>query len=300
MSSEEDGDKPVGEGETFETSAEKSRAEGDDGKGANERKKDTEEGKKTQKRNTLVHTILFTGAILCIGAAIYFARPKNEIKADFDLVRVFRNGLENLQTPFANQTHRFWKILRSRGLAYLQSKDPLQPLVFLLAAPPAAHEYVDCLAIKLAKMLDPRHKDTLARFCGEEEKVNPPEKTKIRMDNFLKKKIKALHRVVLIHHLELLPPPSPHLFHSYCDDQNAPYKHLAIIFTVHMPVEPNSSLSPKQAEESVKKYLSGDVWAKDDVGEVAALLVRVAYTVVLMNGESSGSARDFCSESTNC
>ena len=170
MSSEEDGDKPVGEGETLETSAEKSRAEGDDGKGANERKKDTEEGKKTQKRNTLVHTILFTGAILCIGAAIYFARPKNEIKADFDLVRVFRNGLENLQTPFANQTHRFWKILRSRGLAHLQSKDPLQPLVFLLAAPPAAHECVDCLAIKLANMLDPRHKILWLDFVVKKRK----------------------------------------------------------------------------------------------------------------------------------
>ena len=70
----------------------------------------------------------------------------------------------------------------------------------------AAHEYVDCLAIKLAKMLDPRHKDTLARFCGEEEKANPPEKTKIRMDNFLKKKIEALHRVMFIHHLQFLPP----------------------------------------------------------------------------------------------
>ena len=36
--------------------------------------------------------------------------------------------------------------------------------MFLLAAPPTAHDYVDCLAIKLAEMLDPGHKKTLARI----------------------------------------------------------------------------------------------------------------------------------------
>ena len=167
--------------------------------------------------------------------------------------------------------------------------------MFLLAAPPAAHEWVDCLAIKLAEMLDSRHKNTLARFHGEKEKANPPDQTKITMDNFLKEKIDVPHKAVLIHHLELLPPPSQLLFHSYCDDQNAPYKHLAIIFTVHMPVEPSPSLSSKQAEESVKKYLSHDVWAKGGRNADTSLLSRVADTVVLMNGETSGLARDFCS-----
>ena len=131
--------------------------------------------------------------------------------------------------------------------------------MFLLAAPPTAHDYVDCLAIKLAEMLDPGHKKTLARIDGEKEKGNPLKEPKLMMDNFLKKKIEVLHRVVLIHHLELLLPPSPLLFHSYCDDQNAPYKHLAIIFTVHMPVEPSPSLSPREAEGSVEKCLSGDI-----------------------------------------
>ena len=245
---------------------------------------------------------ILAAAVACIAVAIYLAPPKNDMKTDFDLERVFGNGLEELQLSFTNQTERFWKNLRSRGLTHLRNKNPSQPLVFLLAAPPAAHEWVDCLAIKLAEMLDPSHKRNLVRIDGEKEKGNPPEQTKKKMDDFLKKKIDALHRVVLIHHLELLPPPSPLLFHSYCDDQNAPYKHLAIIFTVHMPVEPSPSLPPKEAEGSAEKYLSGDVWANKasvDKDAVATLLVRIADTVVLMNGETSGSARDLCSESIN-
>ena len=60
-------------------------------------------------------------------------------------------------TPsFTNQTDRFWKILRNRGLAHLRNTNPPQPLVLLLAAPPPAHDVVDCLATKLAEVLDPR------------------------------------------------------------------------------------------------------------------------------------------------
>ena len=222
------------------------------------------------------------------------------MKADFDLERVFGNGLEELQLSFTDQTERFWKNLRSRGLTHLRNKDPSQPLVFLLAAPPAAHEWVDCLAIKLAEVLNPKNEKTLARIDGEKEKANLPEKTKMTMDNLLKTKIEALHKVVLIHHLERLPTPSQLLFHSYCDDQNAPYKELTFIFTVHMPEEPSPSLSLKETEGSVEKYLSGDVWTKDDKDAVAALLVRIADTVVLMNGETSCSLRDLCSKLYNC
>ena len=258
---------------------------------------------KSQSRYLSLMGIFLVTAMACIVVAIYLGPPNNDMmKPDFDLEKVFGNGLEELQLSFTNQTERFWKNLRSRGLTHLRNKNPSQPLVFLLAAPPAAHEWVDCLAIKLAEMLDPSHKRNLVRIDGEKEKGNPPEQTKKKMDDFLKKKIDALHRVVLIHHLELLPPPSPLLFHSYCDDQNAPYKHLTIIFTVHMPVELSPSLLPKEAEGSAEKYLSSDVWANKasvDKDAVAALLVRIADTVVLMNGETSGSARDLCSESIN-
>ena len=380
MSSEENGEKPVGEVKTFENSSEESGAEGDSGKAANEHEasdEEKEESRKTQESNTVTGKInggdnhkekntptpepvqkpsdkreltnpdpngdkgdqtsadecskkceqqsspererrpnliltsnpgtkspsshfrlmgiFLAAAVACIAVAIYLGPPRNEVKTAFDPVRVFENGLPKLKLLFTNQSDRFWKILRGRGLAHLRNKDPSQPLVFLLAAPPAAHECVDCLATKLAELLDPRHKKSLARIDGENEKANPPNDTKLTMDKFLKEKIKDSHRVVLIHHLELLPPPSPLLFHSYCDDQNAPDKHLAILFTVHMPVEPSPSLSPKEAEGSVEKYLSGDVWAKDNKDAVASLLVRIADTVVLMNGETSSSARAICS-----
>ncbi|PFX26500.1 Torsin-1A-interacting protein 1 [Stylophora pistillata] len=252
-------------------------------------------GTKSQSSHFRALEIFLSVAVACIAVFIYLDPPVYEMKCDFDLVEVFENGVEKLQLSFTNQTDRFWKILRTRGLAHLREKYPRRPLVFLLPAPPAAHEWLDCLAIKLTEKLDPRHKTTLAIIDSEKEKANPSETTKKKMDNFLKQKVVAGHRVILIRHLELLPPPSPILFHSYCDDQDAPHKHVAFIFTVHMPVEPSSSLSSEEAEKSVEDYLSGEVWVKVDKNAVASLLSRIADTVVLMNGESSGSVKALCS-----
>ena len=62
---------------------------------------------------------------------------------------------------------------------------------------------------------------------------------------------------------------------------------MAIIFTVHLPAEPDASLAPREAEGTVDKYLAEEVWAKEDKDAVADLLIRVADTVALMNGEPS-------------
>ena len=204
-----------------------------------------------------------------------------------DRVYEFNKTIVELQSSFTNQTDRFWRILKNRGLAHLNNTSPPQPLVFLLAAPPAAHGTVDCLARKLAAALDPRQERILATIDGREERSYPGEETKKKMDDLLIRSFEKGHRAALVHHLELLPLPSPLLFYSYCDDQNAKHKHVAIIFTVHMPEEPDASLEPSEAEGTVEKYLTETVWAKEDKDAVAALLSRVADTVALMNGEPS-------------
>ena len=115
------------------------------------------------------------------------------------------------------------------------------------------------------------------------------------MDLYLKKKFEDDNKVAVIHRLELLPPPSPLLFYSYCDDQNAPYKPVAILFTMHLPFEPRLSLSSQEAEGSVNKYLLKEGLLSDDMDEGVALLSRIADTVAVMNGESGDSLKAYCS-----
>ena len=228
-------------------------------------------------------------AFFIIIVAILLSPPDRDPKPcrDFDFPKIFANKIGELQSSFTNQTDRFWRIIKNRGLAHLRNASPPQPLVLLLAAPPAAHSTVDCLARKLVVALDPKHKRMLATIDGREERSLPGEMAKKKMDEFLIKRFKEGYRAALVHQLELLPFPAPLLFHSYCDDHNAPYKHVAIIFTVHLPVEPDASLEPKEAERTVEKYLADEVWAKENKDAIADLLIRVTDTVALMNGEPS-------------
>ena len=217
-----------------------------------------------------VPIILLIVAFMLIIVAIIFRSPEPETETDFDFAKIFANKIVELQSSFTNQTYRFWRILKNRGLAHLRNASPPQPLVLLLAAPPAAHSMVDCFAKKLAEGLDPEYKRMLATIDGREERSYPGEDIKKKMDDLLIRSFKKGHRAALVHQLELLPPPSPLLFHSYCDDQNAPHKHVAIIFTVHLPVEPDASLEPKEAEGTVEKYLADEVWAKEDKDAVCS------------------------------
>ena len=249
-----------------------------------------QDGKDERWKSAVIPIIIF---FLVIVVAIFIPPPPNyppPISPGFNFTKIFANKIVELQSSFTNQTDRFWRIIKNRGLAHLRNTSPPQPLVLLLAAPPAAHSIAECFARKLAEALDPKHKRMLATIDGREERSYPGEETKKKMDDLLIRSFIKGHRAALIHHLELLPPPSPLLFYSYCDDQNAPHKHVAIIFTVHLPAEPDASLEPKEAEGTVEKYLADIVWAKEDKDAVAALLSRVADTVALMNGEPSSPA----------
>lgn len=194
---------------------------------------------------------LLACVIVCLIAivAIFISPPERVTKGDFDLVEDFGNGVDQLRLSFTNQTERFWKILKNRGSAHLRDNNPSQPLVFLLAAPPPAHAWVDCLATKLAEMLELKQKRNLAKINGTEAEGYPGDEFKEKMDVYLKEKFEDDHRVAVIFHLELLLPPSPMLFYSYCEDQDVPYKHVTIIVTVHLTFKPSLFLSPQETEE---------------------------------------------------
>ena len=215
--------------------------------------------------------------------------------SNYDFVKIFENGLQELQTNFTSQTERFWKILKSRGLAHLRTKSPRQPLVLLFMAPPSAHNVADCFTKNLAAKLDPKHSKELTTIDGKDYQTSPGHEAKEKLDKVLSGALQSGHRATLVNHLELLPPPSPLLFYSYCDNDNAPFKHVAILFTVHLPNEPDPSLSAVETEGLVEKFLSSEVWSNAyNKDAVAALLSRITDTVVILSGEDEAALSSVC------
>jgi len=214
----------------------------------------------------------------------------------FDYAKVFDNRLKVIRRQFPNQTDRFWKILKSRGLSHLRNRNPNQPLVILLGAPPSAHSVIDCIARRLAWSLDPEV-DPSHFINGAKYSEGDGDEIKKILDEMLNRLFRKGVRSALVMHLELLPPPSPILFYSFCDNDNAPYKHAGMIFTVHLPAETDPSLTPVEAEGSIETYLAKVAWSKYpyESDSISALLSRIADTVALVSSESRDVVRSECS-----
>ena len=237
------------------------------------------------------------GILLVAVLAIAVGVVSHRANLNFDFAKIYELGLQRLEGRFKNQTPRFWKTLRNRGLAHLKRAQPTQPLVLMLVAPPSAHTWVNCFVKKLAKILDPVHEDYLTFMNGKDYISSPGDKAKIKeLHNTLKETFQSGHRAAVVCDLQLLPLPSAVLFDSYCDNDNAPYKHVAILFTVRLPHEPDPALDPERREGLVEKFLS-QVWSDErgyNIDAVSALLSRIADTVVVLNGEEEQDIETVC------
>lgn len=237
---------------------------------------------------------LAAGLLLLSMIYILLVPPESVRDTDSDTLKSLTSKVSELKSVFSNQTNSFWTTFRIRSFAHLKNSDPSQPLVLLLAAAPSAYDVVSCMARKLAEVLDSDH--GLITIDGVTERNSPGEKVKKKIDDQLTENFEAGRRVALVYRLDLLPPPSHMMFHAFCDDQNAPYKRVAILFTIHLPREPEFPFAAdKEAEETgVARYLLKEVWPNDDKGVIESLLVRVAPDILPVNRESTDSVKAFC------
>ena len=82
-----------------------------------------------------------------------------------------------------------------------------------------------CLATKLAGLIDPPSiNKQLLIINGSKYKSWKGNKAKLELDQLLKNFFLNGLKVAIIENLEVLPPTSPLLFYSYCNNQNAPFK----------------------------------------------------------------------------
>lgn len=243
------------------------------------------------------YKLLVTAFVLSLVVAFLFHNSFLVVWENTDRVKNYINGLTKLAERFPAQNARLWDIVRARGKAHLSNSSPLRPLIFMLVSPPDGHEVASCLATKLAAIIDPPNIDRPLIIDGHKYTSSQGETTKMELDNLLAENFRNGQKVAIIKQLEALPLTSSLLFHSYCDDQNAPYKDVAFIFTVLLTRFPDPSLAPKDTEGKVERYLADEVW-KADENIVAGLLSRVADTVVFVNSENESVLAKVCHKTT--
>ena len=206
--------------------------------------------------------------------------PNNRTSTD-----EFIKHFQELQQSFPSQTGRFWKTVSSRSRRHLSSMPPKRPLVFMIAADSQTAGTSQCFAQRLGHALGsskPRLLNGLLFQGANGDDV------KLKLDTTLKQYFdNNLAGTVIIDHIELLPPLSPFLFYSYCDNDNAVYPYATIIFVTHMQID-MSRLDHVEAETAVEHFLSKEVWRDNppyNPSAVAALLSRITDTVLIPKTE---------------
>ncbi|XP_033127175.1 torsin-1A-interacting protein 1-like [Anneissia japonica] len=198
----------------------------------------------------------------------------------------FKVKLDHLRSSFSSQTPYFWKLIGSVSEDVIVSKNPKRPAVILLAGGPDAHQTLDNIASKLSTSYS--HLDGnsgVIKIDGFQYKNTDPHNTKRLIDEELKNGFNTGRQVAIIHHFESIPAEASMIFHSYCENDNAPFKRVVIIFTVHMKEKLNPKDNIKINQKKVEQHLESQWKDAVDKDHIEAMFSRVATAVAFVTPE---------------
>lgn len=241
-------------------------------------------------------------SIVAVGVILIFEDPKSISTSSTRLTR-FGNQMEKLKVQFRNQNARLWKVVG--GAAYNHIKDPStieHPIVLLLTGTMESSTTLSCLATRLAAMFDDIFQSAGLPVVikGNTYLGKDSDKAKMDIDDKLKSAFDSGSRSAIVHNIDNLPPCSILLFHSYCENENAPYKDIAIIQTVQLPIDDVDlhDLRPKELDTQVRIHLKM-IWdqcpSEMPIDKQDAILSRIANNVVMVKAEETIDILKACS-----
>ena len=243
------------------------------------------------------HLFCITCFIIIPVIAVGILYPKiTDIKSIQVYVRetAFLNQLNKLRDVFPSQSERFWSIIAAAPMTYLTSRDPPErPVVVLLVGQPGTDSTTECMATHLGTLY------TVA-LGGSENSVAPVsvngthfswhdgDEAKIKLDTQLMRGFENHSKAAIVHRFDRLPACSVLLFHSYCENDNAKYKDVAIVLTVeleeHADVTSFKDIDTHVAHHLTKQWSVCPDLQKD---KKDAILSIVANNVALVTAEQN-------------
>lgn len=253
----------------------------------NSRKPEEKFPESIEKENVTDHKLhifplgMLMVALLMAALAVYMYNRQTSATSPTALYDSYKAELEKMQSKYINQTDRFWMTFQS-GLEPIFKDDPDVPAVILLAVPDDHNSMASCFTQHVAEVLnkilgDVNPSSTLASFvdASELDTLNADEQ-KLKIDEKIHKIIESNQRTVIVSGLEKLLPQSILIFHGFCDNSEAVFKNIAIIFMLEFPAESNFN-----TDEEVYAYLF-KLWNELGPSKTKALLVRMANNVAIM------------------
>eukprot|EP00058_Branchiostoma_floridae_P014714 XP_002600202.1 hypothetical protein BRAFLDRAFT_66707 [Branchiostoma floridae] len=187
-------------------------------------------------------------------------------------------GPPAIKTPDLYKEH----VVGAMGRALLYPPSIItQPAVLLVTSAPGTHDTARCVASHVAQGFDKKptiiHGDQLRGLDADEAKKH--------LDEVLHAGFSQGGKAALVYSLQDIPLQANLIFHSYCDNTNAPYKETAIILVLQLekPIQMDRSNSDVEGEamDRLQRHLErGGVL---DIDKVGALMSRMAGFVLIVD-----------------
>ncbi|KAK3087969.1 hypothetical protein FSP39_012928 [Pinctada imbricata] len=206
----------------------------------------------------------------------------------------FRSNLKELQSAFAEQDRRLWRVIHAPIRRILMEEEPTYPAVLLFVVPKeqSSEKTATCLAQKvLAAVNNTYDIEGLAYINSNSVRNRDSAKEKRDLDDRLKEILEEKYQMgVVVDHIEQLSPFAMLLFHGYCDGDNAPYKKSVIVLVMHT----DQDFHVLQNEDAVDDLLFKNWKIGLEEDKIPPLIARVANNKVVVKGEHPNVLKTHC------
>ena len=192
-------------------------------------------------------------------------------------------SFERLREEFPNQTVRLWRIIEAATLPVIEEESPAHPAVILLVAAKGHSAVAECLAQRYAELVtESLNAAAHTAFNCETDAYSNPDDAKRQLDSDLSGAFDAGAKAGLVLRLEKLPGPAAMIFYRFADNDNAPYKNVAIVLTLTLESTDAGSERDNVAYDELRK-----IWGSSlDVDKVEPLLSRIGNSVAFVRPET--------------
>lgn len=211
------------------------------------------------------------------------------------MVKHFDDAMRDVMAKFPNQDARFWKVIKATSKGVLREPRPMQPATIMLAGHRDNARVIECIAGHVTQTFTAAYQGsesprpaTLSAYDYDQYR-NDAAGLKRHIEHSVRAALGGASRAVHVSELQRIPGPAAAMFHAFCDNDNAPHKDAAIVFTVHA-----QDAAAVQDENAVEDYLT-DTWAAAlDLDTLTPLLSRIANSIALVRAEGEQTLDKHC------
>ena len=205
-----------------------------------------------------------------------------------------RQEFRELRSKFPDQDRRLWSVVAAATKRVVQDDYPLQPAVLMLVSPPGGSDVTDCLATHITDAIRRAHNSSKAFKLNLHDFALSGKRSdalKLELDDMLSDSFTSGDKAGVLYNIQDLPARTAMLFHSYCDNENAPFKDITLTFTVKMD---DAIAQAPTSDEDIEEFFYR-LWSSDlDKDTLSPLLSRVANSIAVVRREEQQVMDQHC------